>query len=424
LRGPVSNSTLLLAPLGARPATPVPFVPKPTALFLIHDLRPGGAERVFLQYVTHLSDVRVVPVLVRPHGEWVHRLPPGTTTYHLERGGTRARSVDELVRGAGHPARSGVPLLTEASALLVKARRLARIAGAERARLVSTFLHKSHAIALTARSIFARELRIVVNVHEQPSRHVETHFPESRRRWARLLAGRGISSADRVVAVAPGIARELQAIGVYPPGRLAVAPNPVDTLHIRAGAAEVLPREGLPEGDGPLLVGVGRLERIKGFDLLVDAVAAGNPSWRLVLVGDGSQADELRRRVDAHGLGDRVRTIGHRDNPYPWIAAADLLVLPSRTDAWPSVIGEAFALGTPVLAARCSPSVDEFLGSGERGLLADPDDPAALRRAIQGALGDPAGLRARAESATAWIADHSLATATARYARLLLETCA
>lgn len=399
-------------------------MPTPTALFLIHDLRPGGAERVFLQYVTHLSDVRVVPVLVRPHGVWMERLPPDMKAYHLERGGTCARSADELVRGARRPTRDGAPLLTEAGALLVKAKRLAHIAGVERARLVSTFLHKSHAIALTARSIFAPDLRIVVNVHEQPSRHVETHFPESRRPWARLLAGRGISSADRVVAVAPGIARELQAIGVYPPGRLAVAPNPVDIGQIRAGAAEVLPREGLPEGEGPLLVGVGRLERIKGFDLLVDAVAAGDPSWRLVLVGDGSQADELRRQVDARGLGDRVRTIGHRANPYPWIAAADLLVLPSRTDAWPNVIGEAFALGTPVLATRCSPSVDEFLGSGERGVLADPDDPVALQRAIQGALGDPSGLRAHAESAAVWIADHSLAAATARYARLLVEACA
>lgn len=419
LRGASPGRTVLGALVNALPADPRSPVSEPTALFVIHDLRPGGAERVFLHYVTHLRGVRAVPVLVRPCGPWIERLPADLPLYHLEAGGDSGALATRGDPGGGAAGPRRESIVRGGAGLVRKARRLARIARAEEARVVSTFLHKSHAIALTARTLFARELRVVVNVHEQPLRHVQTHFSTWRRPWAHLLAGRGISSADRVVAVAPGIARELEAVGVYPPGRLTVAANPLDIDGIRAGAREELNAEGVPPGDGPLIVGVGRLERIKGFDLLVDAVAAGGPSWRLVIVGDGQRADALRRRAATRGLGERVRFVGHRDNPYPWISAADLLVLPSRTDAWPTVVGEAFALGTPVVAARCSPSVEELMGSGERGVLVTPNDTDALRRGIAHALYDGAGIRRRSSAATEWVEGHGPRAAADRYAGIL-----
>jgi glycosyltransferase involved in cell wall biosynthesis len=391
----------------------------PTALFVIHDLRPGGAERVFLHYVTHLRGVRVVPVLVRPYGEWMSRLPSATRLYHLEAGGIPAMAAAQLP-----PWPEDVPPDREswwagATALVRKANRLARIAEREGARIVSTFLHKSHAIALTTRSLFSPDLRVVVNVHEQPLRHVETHFSRWRRPWARLLAGRGLSSANRVVAVAPGIARELESVGAYAPGRLAVAPNPVDVAAIRRGAGIGVPDGGLPAGDGPLVVGVGRLERIKGFDLLIEALAAGHPSWRLVVVGDGPEAGALRARARGRGLEERVRFVGYQENPYPWIEAADLLALPSRTDAWPNVIGEAFALGTPVVATRCSASVTELLGAGERGLLVEAADARALRAGIASALEDGGATPARSAAARVWVERHTPTAASRHYAALL-----
>ena len=394
---------------------------EPTALLVIHDLRPGGAELVYLHYLRTLTAVRPVPVLVRPHGALLSRLPAHTEVYHLESGGERpTRADDRSWREWSGPERES--LVRGAVGLLAKAKRLAAPAARERATIVSTFLHKSHAIGLAARALFAPGLRVVVNVHEQPLRHLETHMPPGRRPLARLLLERALPTADRVVAVAPGIAEELRALAALRPERLRVAPNPIHARELRSLAEEPLPPGALPPGSGPVLVGVGRLEAVKGFDVLVDALAMlGSEGPRLVLVGEGSQRGALQHRVEAAGLASRVRFAGHRENPCPWIAAADLMVVPSRTEAWPNVVGEAFALGTPVLATRCSGSVEDFLGGGSRGFLCPPDDALALAGAIRAVLADPERMLEAARHASAYVPRFAPDAMTAHYGSLLVE---
>ncbi|WP_251150463.1 glycosyltransferase family 4 protein [Cellulosimicrobium sp. Marseille-Q4280] len=148
-----------------------------------------------------------------------------------------------------------------------------------------------------------------------------------------------------------------------------------------------------PTAREPVVVAVGRIEHVKGFDLLVDAFASSalRDRARLVVVGDGSEAAALRRRVVAAGLEDRVDLPGRLDPPEvaARMAEAAVVVVPSRADAAPLVVLEAWRSGRPLVATtRGGPP--EIVTDGVDGVLVDPQDTRALAGAVLGLLDDPA----------------------------------
>jgi glycosyltransferase involved in cell wall biosynthesis len=148
-------------------------------------------------------------------------------------------------------------------------------------------------------------------------------------------------------------------------------------------------------GTAPAIVFVGRLNSIKGPDLLLEAfcnVKDALGGYQLVFVGpDGGMLGGLRETVQRRGAGDRVHFLGFVGGAEKYQAyyAARLLAIPSRQEAMSIVVLEAGATGTPVLLTdQCGiPEVAEYGGGEvveatvaglERGLLAMLRDPAAL----------------------------------------------
>jgi len=128
---------------------------------------------------------------------------------------------------------------------------------------------------------------------------------------------------------------------------------------------------------------VGRLDKQKGLDRFfreLPLIFQHLPQHDLVLVGDGQQKDALHRLAARMGISDRVKFLGWRPEAATLIAAADLLVLPSRWEGMPNVILEAMAAGKPVVATQAEGTV-ELLGI------------AALEQTT--AVGDWTGLRKR-----------------------------
>lgn len=174
-----------------------------------------------------------------------------------------------------------------------------------------------------------------------------------------------------------------------------------DAVHVAAPGVEAA---GLAPGtvDGGELLCVAAVTPHKGHDVLLGALATiTDRPWRCVCVGpldrDPDFVDQLRRRVEADGVGDRVcfrgpRTGGDLDRAY---AAADLLVLASQAETYGMVITEALARGLPVVATAVG-GLPEALGrtaDGNRpGLLVPPGDQEALASALDSWLRD-AGLR-------------------------------
>jgi glycogen(starch) synthase len=178
----------------------------------------------------------------------------------------------------------------------------------------------------------------------------------------------------------------------------------------------------------PRILCLGRLVRDKGFDVALDAFPAilrRAPAARMVLAGDGPERVPLERQAAALGVGAHVDFTGWivPNDVADTIAAATVVVMPSRRDALPSVALEAAAGGRVTVASRAG-GLPEIVRHGETGLLVDLD-AGAFAAAIAALLEDPAALdrmgRAAWERARATFSRHQcLESYEALYRRLAL----
>jgi glycosyltransferase involved in cell wall biosynthesis len=170
----------------------------------------------------------------------------------------------------------------------------------------------------------------------------------------------------------------------------ALAPWRAKAHVIALGAGDVAlpaPRRDLwPDGDGVRWLAVGRLSHYKGLDVLLRALV-DVPDARLVVVGEGECATELRETATKCGVANRVRFAGSLDDAtlLAVYAAADAFVLPSlnRGEAFGLVLLEAMRARLPVVASAIQGSgIGEVVADGESGVLVPPGDASALATAL------------------------------------------
>lgn len=188
-----------------------------------------------------------------------------------------------------------------------------------------------------------------------------------------------------VVTVSRANADRLMQIGV-PESSIRVIPNGYDPSIFHPGDRfEARRRLGLPI-DGKLVLSIGHLVSVKGFDMILTAVSKlSNPVW-LVIAGRGPQYHALLSLAQKLGLDGRVWFVG--EIPHMLVAeflrAADLLVIGSRSEGNPTVLVEAIGCGRPVVATRVG-GIPEVLTS-ETGILTTPGDTQGLADGIEQAL--------------------------------------
>jgi glycosyltransferase involved in cell wall biosynthesis len=228
------------------------------------------------------------------------------------------------------------------------------------------------------------------------------------RRGAESVAHRMLALlAELRICVSEDVARAARAAAPAKAGSVIVMPVGADPTPVRpAEAAAAREQLGLEAGR-PLVVGVGRLDPQKGFDVLVEATARMNGASPpiVVICGEGPARSDLEDRIRALGLGGQVRLLGNRQDAKALIAAADAFCMPSRWEGSPLALHEALAAGRPVVAAAVG-GIPELLTFGQAGLLVPPEDPGALAAAVgrilsDQALADRLGTRAL-EAAEAW----------------------
>jgi glycosyltransferase involved in cell wall biosynthesis len=142
----------------------------------------------------------------------------------------------------------------------------------------------------------------------------------------------------------------------------------------------------------PSLIGIGRLETRKGFDVLLRSAARAlreGLDFDVVLLGEGPLRSSLAALASELGIAERVFMPGHVSSSLPWLRAATAYVLTSRLEGLPTTILEAFACGTPVIANDCPSGPSELLAGGRAGELVAMDDLDALALAMQRILQSP-----------------------------------
>ncbi len=176
--------------------------------------------------------------------------------------------------------------------------------------------------------------------------------------------------------------------------------------------------------DRKQILAVGRLDRQKGFDLLLHAFARSGLAQegvRLTILGEGPERQALETLACELGLAEHLELPGVVPNPEQWMAQAAVFVLPSRYEGFPNALLEAMAMGCPVIAADCDSGPREIIRHGENGWLVPVEDVAALAQAMR-QLFEDAALRARLGNAAVAVRQrYAKEVIVARWEKLIEE---
>lgn len=161
----------------------------------------------------------------------------------------------------------------------------------------------------------------------------------------------------------------------------------------------------IPITEGEIVIGsVGRLDAMKGHDVLIRAIAQLE-GMRVVILGEGGQRKALEELATQLGVKERVFLPGWVDNPRAYLPQFDIFAMPSRSEGFPLAVVEAMLAACPVVATRVG-SIPEAVKDGETGILVDKDDVDGLTAALR-LLRDDKALRDRFGKRGREVAQHN-----------------
>ena len=348
-------------------AAPVPIAaPLPIAI-VMPGFDPGGTERQMIELVRRLdrSRWRVHVACFRSTGAWLARVAE------------RAPIAEFPIRSFRRP---------DTLAQMMAFARWCRDRGIV---LVHTSDLPSNIFGLPGAALARVPVRIGNRREVNPGRTVkEVACQRAAYTCAHRIVANCRAAADRLIAEE------------VPPRKVSVIHNGVEVHTQLASGRRALPRR---------VIVVANLRREKGHDVLLRAAADvvhAFPDARFELVGGGPEMSALRTISAELGLERVVSFLGHREDVKARLGAADIFVLPSRSEAFPNAVLEAMAAGLPVIASAVG-GVPEVIRHAATGLTVPPGDPAALASAIRRLMADP--------SLAQGLGDAGLAEVTARY---------
>ena len=314
-------------------------------VFCITELDPGGAERALTQLVLNLERDEWEPhvVCLGPRGHFAEVLESAGVPVHC----LNATGVFSLPR-----------------VLFQLTREIRRLQPA----VVQTFLFHANILGRIAAKLAG--VKVVVSGLRVAERRNSWHGRIDR--WTNGLV---VSN----VCVSQGVAEFSQRVTGLDPAKLVVIPNSVDSDRFAGAPAADLSLFDIPKGS-KVFISVGRLDRQKGFDILIDAVSLLNPlpsDVYFLIVGDGPDFEKLRLQIAQSKLTRQIRLAGRREDV-------------------PQLL-EAMAAGLPVIATQVE-GISELVQHGITGLVVASEKPVELKSAINHLLTHPDFIAAAAKN--------------------------
>jgi glycosyltransferase involved in cell wall biosynthesis len=306
----------------------------------------------------HQAGIGVDLLIKRIQGQYIEKVAPGV----------RVMRIPTYHRYTGIPYVARYLWSTPSAALIVPSERLA-------------------AIALAARTFSWRSPKILACVHNIDRAWLHGNPTSADKKRLKRLR-RYYAKCDNVICVSDELRqRFLQETGI-PARRVTTIYNPVITDELYALAEKPLKDPWFTTETQPVILGVGRLEYNKDFHTLIKAFADVHQTLdcRLVILGEGSQRQELEQLVRSLQLEVCVNLPGEVRNPYTYMRHASLFVLSSVHEGLGNVLVEALSLGTPVVSTDCPYGPSEILSKGRYGTLVPVGDVPALAAAMTDAL--------------------------------------
>ena len=351
-------------------------------MLLLPSLHGGGAERVAMHLMKHVDrsrfDVRMG--LLRKSGPYVAELDESLVD--VAQIGRRFLDFDQGNANVYRPASLLPAIVLTPANVVAMLRRF-------KPHVVLSFRKGMSLIALGAVSIYGRSrVRFIAREGNNTLAVIDDEVKsELARSLVRQITAYCYRSADRLLTICHEMARDLEGQLGLDPAHVRTIYNAVDIREVAARAAEPAPEAPVD----PYLIGVGRLDRQKGFDVLLRAFARlpERATHRLLLLGEGPELESLQRLAAELGIAERVLLPGWSKNPWALMRRAALFALPSRWEGFGNVVIEAMASGTPVVVSDCSYGPKEIVRHGRDGLIVPTDDDAALASALRQILADP-----------------------------------
>jgi glycosyltransferase involved in cell wall biosynthesis len=332
---------------------------------LLYRLRFGGAERVMLTVSEELArrghEVDLVTFDVR--GEFAEKIPENVRLYDL-------RSLG-IIRAA-----------RKISKYLAARSPSAIIANGDRCALAS----------FMARKLRPREnTKIIAVVHHDLTGVLGLRGASAKDKflaWGKKFPmARVYRRIDEIAAVSEGVAASVVNFLGIPRDKISVIYNPVPVDEIREHASQAANHPWFADGALPVIISCGRLTPQKDFETLLRAFALlrRETSSRLVILGEGPEREKLEALIHSLGIEDCAALFGFEENPYKYIARAELFVMSSIFEGLPTAIIEAMALGVPVVSTDCPSGPAELL-AGHPDMLVPVRDPDSLAAAMKKGL--------------------------------------
>jgi len=215
---------------------------------------------------------------------------------------------------------------------------------------------------------------------------------EKEKRFLRRITNKILSIVtDKMVTVSDAIRKDILRYDRFPPSKIMVLHNGVDTERFKPGTNYRDIRRQFAISKDDVVIGfVGRLVINKGLNYLIEAVALLKKSFnvKLLIVGDGSLMEELKKMAKNKGLEESVIFTGMRRDITDILSSIDIFVLSSIKEGFPNSLLEAMAMGKPIVATAIG-GIPEIIQHGANGLLVQSADIEGLAAAIKTIIDNP-----------------------------------
>ena len=346
---------------------------------LINSLTSGGAEKVLSLLITELNRQHYEVTLISIEKESFYMVPDGVERLYLSSLKTDDSAIKKLLY---------LPLL---------AWRLKRYIKESGVTLIQSHMYRANYINILAKIFGAKHTVQVVEVTNINSFKLPLLTKKINLKLIEWL----YPHIDLIVFLAERMKLDFfQHLPLDKP--FAVINNPYDIEKIERLCGEEIDNFSF-EDEKRYLVTVGRLDRQKNQQGIIEILNELDSSVELLVVGDGVLKEDLERKVDELNLKDRVHLLGNQRNPFKYIRHSDIFILNSREEGFPNVLVEAMLCGTAVISTDCISGPREILApksdilfqlkegyeEAENGLLTPVDDGESLVQAINRLLSDP-----------------------------------
>lgn len=342
-------------------------------LFFTTTLGGGGAEMHFLRVFNALSPqiFEKKMVLARPGGNYEQFIEANNAPIHLCK---------------EHKSSSTKALISSFAPLM-------QLINTWQPALVFTVLNMPAAIAILASNRAKVKPKVVCSIQNTLSTRFNKGIEHRVQLW---LLKRLLPKAAGVIALSKGVAADIEATvdGLVP---MQIYNAGYDSTLVQ----RLSQKTAIPLTKAKFIgVSVGRLTKQKGYPILLEALAKlPNQAWEHWILGTGPDLTALKQQCIDLGIAEKVHFLGFQSNPFPFMKAANCLILPSLWEGFGNVIVESMACGTPVIAADCFHGPSEIIEHRQNGLLVPVNNSQILSENIALLMEDTSLLNQMANNA-------------------------